>query len=336
MKVKVKVKVKAIQNTRTDHVSLNLSPSVCHIALSRDCEIIDVCDKLKSCPGQIPDRTLLFGSMTAADVVLLKEMCLDTTANHDFMVLKVHLFDYRYAYAVRSSVPDYAVVLFLYKSYREFIDLGKESMNFTSHPPSVLSGTFPELFSVTNFLSSNDAVTLLRLICSRFSRSGEAISSRVEFYESDFTPDMADSSGCVPSGPLALIFTTLLSILDSTSSDGVLNVNVSRFSGSLEVRMNTRSQTVENTFGEVSDVLLLSGQLKGTFSRLSLASFAAAESEMYLTGSVSPLGEVSFFFGYIPETFPTLEFKFDDPADKSDLLVDSVLRLFGLPEFTFE
>ncbi len=308
--------------------------TVGRITLSRDCEIIDLSDDIKSCPGASSGRTLLFEAMSQRDAETIRKMCSDSTGQVEVMLTRIHLRDYRYALATGGNRG--GVTLFLLKSYRDLVGLGESASKYLPNCFPELQGTFPQLFSSKDVLDSSDAVALLRLISARLSKSGELISSSVIFSQRNTSSDESVKGSLVPSGPLAQIFTTLLSILDSASSDGSISISTSVFSGSLEITLSTRCAIHCSIFGEVSDVLLLADHLKGTLPRLSLASFTAAESEIRLSADISPEGDVSFYLSHVPEVSPPLEFKFDDPTARANLLVDTVLRLLSHGHFISE
>ena len=287
------------------------------VFLTETCDVSDYTECFRSCCGKTADRTLLSRILTD-DFLSLESFCASPYITHS--VFNIHWRSYRFAVAYKiANGESSGTVLFLLKNeYQKIllIDLlgGRisptaylaKSMADTRSPS--LNSAILALFSPIEELDGNETSSTIRYLISRFHQSGEFISSKIIYSE---MPSSQIPVTDVPSGMLAVSFASLLTVLDSVSQNGIINVTGAVTEASIDLRLSSNISENLNIPPYTDDLLSLSHIAPSCLSHLVVAAYSALDSGMYVKAEYDRK-RLSFIIGYRSDTPPLLEFKSRD------------------------
>ena len=308
------------------------------ICLSDKCDIIDLSDEIRSCPGKTVDRTLLLFSMSESDAERLVEFCatpampyetsLSSISNSEHFNLKFH--EYRYAVAEKSLFASGVITLYLYRDKDDLSSQSSQKVPISKglDEYGILRESFGNLSLDDRFIDISEVAGLIARTADSLIPHGIISSSKLKVVLSDncrSTPSVHGNP--INSSFLLSTFISLISILDSISIGREITVNINSRGDSFEVVMSTySSDATPPLIGSVGRVLSLAPYIPGSFTDLLVASYSAEMCSLRISTECSPDGEMKFTFSRMAELIPPLEFKCSPPNEFAERLIEDVIR----------
>lgn len=303
-----------------------------YILLSTKCEIIDLSDEIRSCPGKALDRALLLCSMSESDAERLVDFCAtppapagSDIANTRCFRLKLH--SYRYGIVERSPRHSEAVALRLFTEEKDMeASLSDSTFELLTLLKSGELGYAFEAFSAKGkFIDAREIGSLIEKALPH----ADALCRSTLTYTC--VPTSADGSGgCfmpIDLHHFLLSLTSVVTVLDSISVSGEISISTCHRGDSFEVIFGTSSDVVPfGTVGSLDHVLSLAPFISGSYTDLSLACYGAERCGMSISTSCSADGAIKFILSSISELLPPLEFKTADPEHVTEAVFKDVLR----------
>lgn len=308
------------------------------ICLSDNCDVIDLSDEIRSCPGKTVDRTLLLFSMSEADSERLIEFCAtpygqsatpaSDMTNCEFFNLKFH--EYRFASVKKSCHGDGIITMFLYRD-RE------DALKHSDNADRLLSTSERMRFNMffSDFTDKDRFVNICE-VASLISNTSELLISKGIVSANSLSVSVSPASPYTLRGEslntyfLLSTFISLISVLDSVSISREIKVNVSGLTDSFEVSISTvSSDTLLPIFGSVNHVMSIASKLPGSYTDLAIASYCAEKCNLRISAHFSSEGMLSFKFSRMTEQLPPLEFKRPMGDTSLDCLISDVIRVIS-------
>ncbi len=307
------------------------------IFLDRNGKVTDVSERFKSCRSSTADRTVLSRVMGKADYKRLCTMCSgishDKSEPHDDPVFDLKYDGYRYGvyYCIPSSkAPVRAMCLAVDENELELLfallrcRFPKSLVN--TYKRLALQARSPFLYSTLTLFDPNDELNasdmkcLLDNLSARIATYNGVITSHINVTTQDI-PELNRGIRIKP-GPLVLIYTALLHILDNSSQSNIITVNVYTDTEHYEIDMCTDTFIKVDSTVKTDNIVSLASIIPNCTAYLSAAELASYESGIYIEGQYSG-GKLRFIFGTLNDVLPVLEFKYRNTASRFNELFDN-------------
>lgn len=325
-----------------------------YIVLSESCRIIELSDLLKPQRGLSVDSESALSFLGESDARRLRDFCREPYISPDDSLaslknsisFSIRYLSYRYAIAVKLP-EEYGLITVVYLTDSTMRGYSVRNLLFGRIPQSVasvingMSGNLQFDRAVSKLISSEETIRicdmsqLLSSLCAKFtSRVGHFNSKLIleGVGEASDGGDAVSQCGRIKLGAFVLIFTSLLSVLDSVTSEPQITVRLNRYSESAEVVLTCDTDANLPIVGSTSDIMSLAGYIYGSCSLLAFSAYTAADNNMYIGFRSHAARRLQLYFGYIPDLPSELEFKYRDMEPELDEALDDAMDIVSSDE----
>lgn len=305
------------------------------IFLSEKCDVTDVSESFKSCCGKTASRTLLMSSMDSDSFSTLESFCkshYSVTADFPLTFGK-----YTHSVAYKLSYKGTHVTALYLAGSKHIADIIKlllkgdltekifVMMNVIEGRIQDTIGTsaFRDLTSDLEEIDSFEAHRFITAITAKIMRRKGIISSSVNISPAETAPRTV--MGFSPA-VLCAVLTSALTVLDTISTDGEIHLSFTATDDLFETQLSANVPGLDRVLGRTDNIMALSELIPGSLANLAVIVHSVVGSEMYIELNHTS-DRLTFHFGKYAEALPYLEFKFRDPLERADELLDAMMKI---------